>query len=506
MTSSTLHPPLLHAPSLHVPSLHVPIDEVRRLYAAADFAGAAEAGWALLRQAPCDATVLNVLALVEHARGNLAAGIVLLRRATRASPNSHALWNDLGNLYFSSGAMEEAEKAYQKALELDPNCAEAYSNLAVISLKRNAHAAARTLLEKALALRPHYPEALYNLGNALSGLGKFKKALRRYEQAQEVSPEHPGTHFNLGITRLVLGDMAGGWPGWEWRWRSTLAPFKRDFSQPEWKGEPLHGRRLLLYAEQGIGDTLQFLRYVPLVAARGAEIVLEVQAPLVQLLQGDPRVTQLIARGEELAQFDVQCSLMSLGSIFRTTLATIPPVRLPFHELETVLPPSSQLTSAPFRVGLVWAGNPTHVRDADRSMPLLALAPLFGLKNVDWFSLQKGKAADELSAANAVDCSLARITDLAENFADYADTAKAVQALDLVITVDTSVAHLAGAMGKPVWILLPAVPDWRWLLKRRDSPWYPSARLFRQSEPGDWAGVIANVKQELKARTLQCVP
>lgn len=468
------------------------LNDLRHLYDTADFASAAAAGWALLRNDPFDTTVLNLLAQAEHRRGNPAAGLVLLQRAVKAEPSNHVLWNDLGNLYYATGATAEAEGAYHHALVCDPRCAEAYSNLAVIYLKRCEYALARQALERALAIRPDYAEALYNLGNALAGLGKFQKALRRYEQAQALNPQHPGTHFNLGITRLVIGDLAGGWPEWEWRWRSTLAPFQRDFVQPAWTGERLDGRRLLLYAEQGIGDSLQFLRYVPMVAARGAEIVLEVQRPLLPLLLGYPGVTELITQGEALPQVDAQCSLMSLGRIFRTTLANIPPSRLDFQDLSSGGP----RMAGPLQVGLVWAGNPTHVRDQDRSMPLETFAPLLMLDGVQWFSLQKGVAAEQLAVAPSA---FAAIQNVAAGLEDYADTARALQGLDLIITVDTSVAHLAGAMGKPVWVLLPAVPDWRWLLKRRDSPWYPSARLFRQGEPGDWAGVIERAHQELAA-------
>ena len=470
------------------------LTEIRQLYAAADFAAAADAGWALLRDNPYDAAALSALATIETSRGNHAAGLVLLQRAVKAAPANHALWNDLGNLYFTAGAMDEAEEAYRKALQLNDRCAEAYSNLAVICLKRCEHVEARALLERALAIRPQYAEALYNLGNALAGLGKFQKALRRYEQARDLNPQHPGTNFNLGITRLVMGDLDNGWPGWEWRWRSTLAPFKRDFAQPEWKGEELFGKRLLLYAEQGIGDTLQFLRYIPMVAAQGGDILLEIQRPLVPLLQAHPQVAEMVARGDELPDFDLQCSLMSLGALFRTTLSTIPPALLKFRGLQEAHARASPL----LQVGFVWAGNATHVRDAERSMPLVAFSPLLTVPGVRWSSLQKGSAAVQLME----DERFAGVTDLAAEFADYADTARALQALDLVITVDTSVAHLAGAMGKPVWILLPAVPDWRWLLKRRDSPWYPAARLFRQDAPGDWASVIASVQRELESLAL----
>ncbi len=471
--------------------------DVQRHYGVRSFSAAAEAGWQLLRADPQDATVLNLLALAEHRRGNHHAAVVLLERAVKARPKDHVLWNDLGNVYCAAGAMGNAEAAYRAALERNSQCAEAYNNLGVLSLKTHDFATARMDFDRALAISPDYPDALYNLGNALAAMGKFKKALQRYEQAATLRPEHPGTHFNLAITRLVLGDMAGGWPEWEWRWRSTLAPFERDFHKPAWTGAPLCGKRILLYAEQGIGDTLQFLRYVPMVAACGGKIVLEVQEPLVPLLKDHPDTVIVVARGAELPQFDTHCSLMSLAMIFRTTLATIP---LP-HSFRGVGPGAELVVSCESshirRVGMVWGGNPTHERDRDRSLPLSVLAPLLQVPGVKWFSLQKGESA----AALAVTPAFGGVRDLGAAFANFADTAEAVRSLDLIITADTSVAHLAGTMGKPVWILLPAVPDWRWLLRRHSSPWYPSARLFRQDKAGDWAGVVKIVAKELAVFT-----
>ena len=472
------------------------LDDLRRLYCLGKYEAAAESGWQLLRMDPHDCRVLNLLALAEHRRGNHQAGVVLLQRAIRSDPDNYVFWNDLGNIFFQQGDREAAVAAYQKALQLNGECAEACSNLGALFYKEGDLPSARCLLEKALAIRPHYPDALYNLGNVLAASGKYQKAASRYEQAVRLRPEHGSSHFNLGITRLLLGDMQQGWPEWEWRWRSTQAAFQRHFSQPVWTGERLEGRRILLYAEQGIGDTLQFLRYVQLVAARGGQVILEVQAPLVTLLQHHPLVYAVVAHGEALPDFDVQCSLMSLGAIFKTTISTIPPIDHYLHS------PVRDSSGKPLHVGLVWAGNPSHERDRERSIPLETLSSFLAVDGIAWHSLQHGTAAVQLAELGSQSC-FRNVRNLGSSFRTFAHTKQAIDGLDLVITIDTSVAHLAGSMGKPVWIMLPCHPDWRWLLKRHDSPWYPSARLFRQPLPGDWTPVVTAIKTEL-AKMSRC--
>jgi tetratricopeptide (TPR) repeat protein len=470
------------------------IADMQQRYHAGSFADAATSGWELLRTNPTHAVLLNLLALAEHRLGNHEAAIVLLQRAIKANPGGAAHWNDLGNVYCARGSLKDAEHAYQSAVICDPQCAEAFNNLGVMAGDRENFEEARAYYEQALRLRPAYADAVYNIGIALAALGKYQKALRRYEHAMVLRPEHKSTRFNIALTRLLLGDYAGAWKEWESRWHSPqLASSVRNFSQPQWKGESIADKRILLYAEQGIGDTLQFLRYLPMVKARGASIVLEVQKPLVPLLERQSMridAMYIVARGEGLPPFDVYCPLMSLPAIFGTTLANIPQAAGYFPALGH----SSREEKTGLRVGLVWAGSPTHKRDRARSIALAKLKPLFDVPGVQWFSLQKGAAAEQLVEFPE----RVAIHDLAAGFKDYADTATAIAGLDLVITVDTSVAHLAGTMGKPVWILLHEQPDWRWLLKRRDSPWYTSARLFRQASGGDWSSVIAAVVRELQ--------
>ncbi len=481
------------------------LGDLRSFYQHGDYESAAAAGWQLLRADPRNSDVLNLLALSEHRRGNHQAGVVLLRRAIDATPGNYVFWNDLGNILFSQGDRDAAVAAYQQALQLNTSSAETFNNLGALHYKEGDHLTARSLLEQALAIRPKYPDALYNLGNVLAALGKFQKAAARYQQALVLRPEHASTHFNLGITRLLLGDLASGWPDWEWRWRSTQAPFLRNFQQPAWTGEPLEGRRILLYAEQGIGDTLHFLRYLHQVAARGGRVILEVQKPLLALLLDHSDAHQVVAHGEPLPAFDLQCSLMSLGAIFKTTLTSVPPVDsyLPSLGRKPASLCPGRTGVSPLQAGLVWAGNPAHERDSHRSISLDVLAPLFEVEGVVWHSLQHGNAAVQLTKTLRPDVSSAsgldsQIIDQGSNFTSFADTHCAMQQLDIIITVDTSVAHLAGSMGKPVWIMLPCHPDWRWLLKRRDTPWYPSARLFRQTTPGDWISVVHQLRAELQ--------
>jgi hypothetical protein len=273
-----------------------------------------------------------------------------------------------------------------------------------------------------------------------------------------------------------------------------LADRPRGFSQPLWLGEPLNGSRILLHAEQGLGDAIQFARYAPMVAERGATVLLEVHRHLVRLMTTLPGVATVVARGQSLPAFDWQCPLMSLPLAFGTTVETIP-TRVPYLAAQRDGPGPQRTTAAGTQsVGLVWAGSPAHRRDQRRSIGLDLFTPLTQIDGLRWYSLQKGPAAAALSTPPpGLD-----LIDLARDIHDFADTAAIVANLDLVVTVDTSVAHLAGAMGKPVWILVPKPSDWRWMLDRDDSPWYPTARLFRQRTPGEWAPVVEQIHQALR--------
>jgi tetratricopeptide (TPR) repeat protein len=347
----------------------------------------------------------------------------------------------------------------------------------------------------ALAARRDYAEAYANRGVTLYDLKRFDEALVSYDQAIGLQPDYADAHFFKSLSSLVTGDFERGWSEYEWRHRAPAARLtERTFRQPLWLGESeLAGKTILLHSEQGFGDTIQFSRYVPLVAARGARVLLEVEEPLCELMNGLAGPAQVIAKGDPLPDFDLRCPLPSLPLAFGTRLETIPSdapyLRLPRQALDywnSMLGARDRL-----RVGLAWAGNTKHVRDAERSMRLRDLQPLLD-SGATFVSLQKDLRAEDdgtLKSCNMI--------QFGEELGDFSDTAALISQLDLVISVDTSVAHLAGALGKPVWILLTHAPDWRWLLDRDDSPWYPTVRLFRQNESREWGGVVARLREAL---------
>ncbi len=351
-------------------------------------------------------------------------------------------------------------------------------------------------LDRASRGGTHLVAVHVNRGNALLKLARMKEALASYERALALEPEHPDANFNAALARLCLGDFRAGWKQYEYRWKKKdFAPRRRDYPQPLWLGEQeLQGKIILLEAEQGLGDTINFVRYAPMVAALGARVLLAVQPPLRSVAASVSGVSQVLSDGEPLPKFDYYCPLLSMPLAFGTELATVPaniPYLYPFRErLERWrdrLPASGRL-----RVGLCWSGSSTHLNDRNRSMTLEQFVPLLAMSGLDWISVQK-----EVTAAQSAILRQHDVTALGQDFADFADTAAVVAMLDLIVSVDTSVAHLAGAMGKPVALLVPYSPDFRWLLDRTDSPWYPTMRLFRQTKIGDWSDPLARLQREL---------
>jgi tetratricopeptide (TPR) repeat protein len=391
---------------------------------------------------------------------------------------------------------EEALAAADRAIALKPAHAEAHSNRAALMVSLQRPEDARQAAERAIALRPHLADAHCNQGMALQALRRLPEAIAAFDRAIALRPDFATALNNKALALLLTGQFAEGWKLQESRWQTKqFLPMLRGFDQPVWRGEPLDGRVLLLHAEQGLGDTIQFCRYAPLVAQRGS-VLLEVQPPLLPLLAAQPDMPRLIARGERLPEFDLHCPLLSLPLAFGAEPSTFPvpggylaadPARI--AEWAPRLPPAN----GP-RVGIVWSGNPMHLNDANRSLPLAGLLSLLDC-GATLLSLQSEVRASD----RAVFDDTPRLARLGVPFSDFADTAAVIAQLDLVIAVDTSVAHVAAALGKPTWILLPHVPDWRWLLDRDDSPWYASVRLFRQSARGDWPGVIERVRQALLA-------
>jgi hypothetical protein len=350
-----------------------------------------------------------------------------------------------------------------------------------------------------LARRPDSFETFSHRGSALAELHRFGEALASYDQAVALSPEFADAHWNAALLRLLLGDFQAGWRGREWGRKCKGVGFvERSFTQPLWLGEaPLAGKTILLHSDEGLGDTIQFARYAPLLAARGARVILEVDATMHGLLSGMDGVALCVPRGgSEVYDFDLHCPLSSLPLACRTGLATIPAARyLPAPPRAVVEAWQARLGPRKgLRVGLVWSGNPAHGNDRNRSMSLRALAPLLDCK-ASFVSLQK----EPRPADRAYLQERGGIVDLTAHLVSFVETAALISCLDLVITVDTSVAHLAGALSRPTWILLPYTPDYRWLLDRSDSPWYPTARLFRQGATRDYADVVESVRIELQA-------
>ncbi|HWK47915.1 MAG TPA: tetratricopeptide repeat-containing glycosyltransferase family protein [Stellaceae bacterium] len=440
------------------------------------------------------ANVLQSLGRLDEAEASCRAALTL----NPAYPEAH---NSLGYILHEAGRNAEAEMSCREALRLRPGFVEAHNNLGN-ALRDLGHAAeAEASYATALALRPDYVEAHYNRGNAFAALGQLDAAERASREALRLRPDYVRCHIALGMHLLLAGRLDEGWPEYEWRWRSSSDGFTgpRDFAQPRWKGERLEGRVLLLHAEQGFGDTLQFCRYASLAATRaGGRIVLEVPRPLARLTATLPGVDQVVVEGDALPPFDLHCPLLSLPDIFGTTLDTIPALSpyLAADPAQTARWRARLETLPGLRVGLVWAGNPRRSQpsataiDRRRSLTLSHLAPLGGIDGISFVSLQKGDGASQ-----RIDLPTGMsLHDWTHELHDFADTAALIEGLDLVIGVDTAVIHLAGALGKPIWLLNRFDTCWRWLLGRDDSPWYPSLRQFRQPRMGDWTSVLADVR------------
>lgn len=437
----------------------------------------------------------HVLAAAQAAQGKLDLALASYDRALALRPDFAEVISNRGTCLERLGRLDDALASYQRALALRPDFFDALYNLGNVLCTLGRHAEALAAYDRALAVRPSHADALNNRGQALRELMRYDEALASYDAAIAVAPRHAMAHCNAAALRLLLGDFRRGWADYEWRWqKASVVRFDRKFPQPLWRGEPVAGRTILLHSEQGLGDTIQFCRYVPLAAARGARVIFEVEPPLFGLMSRFSDVAQVVPKGGALPPFDLHCPLLSLPMAFGTELATIPaaPAYLgaPAPQSEHWRARLAGLRRP--RVGLVWAGNPKHERDRERSIALRALLPLLDVE-ASFVSLQKELRPDDAAVLQQRRDILAAGGVLR----DFSDTAGLVSALDLVISVDTSVAHLAGALGKPVWILLTYVPDFRWLLDRDDSPWYPSARLFRQDATRMWDSVIARLREDL---------
>ncbi len=408
-----------------------------------------------------------------------------LRQALALAPDFPEALNTLGTVLTARRDQPQAEAAFRRALDLDPGYAEAENNLGVLLTREGRFDEAMAALHTALQQKPRYAEAETNLGNVLVALGRVGEAEAAYRRALAMAPDEAETHYNFGLALLLAGRLEEGFACYEWRFarRGCTA---RALSQPRWSGDAVGERVLLVHAEQGFGDTIQFCRFVPLLRAH--RVVLEVPRKLARLLATLSGGARVVACGEPLPPADLQCPLMSLPHRAGTTLATIP-AAVPYLFADPIAAAGWRTRLQRYRglkVGLAWAGNPDYPADARRSIAASLLAPLLEVPGAHFVALQPGPAPEGMP-----------ILSFPGELGDFADTAALITALDLVIGVDTAVVHLAGALGKPVWLLNRFDTCWRWLLDRNDSPWYPTLRQFRQRCPGDWPGVLAETRRAL---------
>lgn len=430
--------------------------------------------------------------------GDLPRAIPLYDQTIAADPSQAGPYYKRANALKDLGRLQEALASYNQAIERKPDYAYAFCNRAVVQQGLGALDEALASCDQAIALDPNDPLAHNNRALLLQSLHRWDEALASYDRAIGINPGYADAHYNRSLTALYLGDFASGWPGFEWRRRvaqriNIAAP--REFAQPQWRGDaPIGGKRLLVYSEEGLGDAIQFCRYVTLAAAAGATVIVEVQASLVSLVKSVAGASQVIAKGRPLPPFDYHCPLMSLPLAFKTTVESISaPVKYLQPDPETVAAWRSALSPAGApKVGLVWSGNPNNAIDVRRSLPLAQWTSKLP-RGLQYFRVQNDvRPADQaVLDAHPFIVSPGDLTG-------FENTAGFCECLDLLISVDTSIAHLGGALGKRTWVLLPFVPDWRWMRERTDTPWYPNMKLYRQKRPDNWDAVLDQVSADLR--------
>jgi Tfp pilus assembly protein PilF len=435
------------------------LQSAEKLQSAGRLAEAESACRDALKLQPEHPAILHLLGVILGRMGKFAESLDALGRAAKAQPNSAMIRQNFAFALKSNGRLDEAMREFQQVLELDPNLAPAHSNLGIL----------------------------------LKDLGRPEEAKACYRRAIALKRDYADAHWNLALVLLRQGQFKEGWAEYEWRKHVRSAVPLPNFPMPQWMGEPLDGKTILLYPEQGLGDAIQFIRYAPMVAQRGGNVIVACPPTLRRIFEPSFEMARFIDFTGQFPPIDVQCSLVSLPLAFDTGLDSIP-AHIPYLKTDSALVEkwSARLGNRDGRkrVGIAWAGNPAHYNDRNRSIALGELRALFELTDISFFSLQKERRSAEVLPA--------AVMDFAGEFTDFAQTAALIENLDLVVAVDTSVAHLAAAIGKPTWVLLPFVTDWRWLLNREDSPWYPTMRLFRQSNAGSWKEPLETIVQSLQ--------
>ncbi|MEW6054469.1 MAG: tetratricopeptide repeat protein [Nitrospirota bacterium] len=430
-------------------------------------------------------------------RGQLDEAISCYQKAVKLDPKLFKAFYNLGVAFQNKGNIDTSILYYEIALGLNPEFLEAYHNLGIAYKDKGQFDDAIMCFLRAIQIKADHVGAYYNLGNTLVANGRYNEALQIYKKVLDIKPDYPDAHLAISMLNLRLGNFQDGWKGYEYRWKLEENLNRREYSKPLWDGSDLQGKSILLSAEQGFGDTIQFIRYVPLLAQRGSKIIVECQKELSSLIRNIKGVHTVVSRGEQIPEYDVYCPLLSLPLMIGTTLQNIP-ANIPYisvgPELKTKWAGKISRFSHTMKIGLVWAGHPKPKFGHTRSCPLNLFFPLREFEKITVFSLQMN---NDPHREHTLEKDLP-IIDFTGEIKDFHDTAAFIENLDLIISVDTAVAHLAGALGRPVWTLLPFVADWRWLENREDSPWYPTMRLFRQPAIGDWESVIDRIFDSLK--------
>jgi tetratricopeptide (TPR) repeat protein len=444
---------------------------------------------------PAFADAWNTLGSVLQEQGKVDEAISDYLKAIECDPNLMDAYYNLGKVLMEKGQIDEAIGYYRKALQLNPNSAEAHNNLGFSLLEKGRPDEALSHFRKAVSINPEFSQAYYNLALYHQDRNMPDEAVLYYEKAIRHRPDYVDAHWNMACALLLSGNFERGWKEYEWRWKLKKHRGYR-ISRPQWDGSDISGRTILLHAEQAFGDTIQFVRYAPLVEQRGAKVIVQAPKELGRLIGNVSGAAQVVADGGQLPEFDLHCPLLSLPLVFGTTLHSVP-AQVPYIYVDPSLylkwRERLRCDSSRLKIGLVWTGRINVERERRRSCSLDLFKGLMQFENTTFYSLQKGNGTGQVKPGTKD----IKLVDYTKDLDDFLDTAALAANLDLIISVDTAVAHLAGAIGKPVWTLLPFVPDWRWMLDREDSPWYPTMRLFRQPSPGNWEAAICDVAREL---------
>jgi Flp pilus assembly protein TadD len=439
-----------------------------------------------------------------HQQRRFAEAEQIYRNVLGKSPTDANAWCFLGIVLHDQRQYGVAVECYRKALKLNPDFPIALNNLGNSLRYVNCVEEADECFQKAIDLKPDYLNAFKNRGTLHVWTGALERGLGYYEQALKLNPNEAELHRNLGVIYLLQGRFQEGWNEYRWRWRVGDL-HRTNTTIPVWDGSDLTGRRILLTAEQGLGDTLNFVRFAQVLRNRGAQTLVHCQPSLLALLQNAPKLGPLYPNSLTIEQpMDVQCSLVDAADILKIDESNIPnngPYLFPSPQLTGYWARRLPRQSGRRRIGIAWQGNPDHQADVFRSLPLKCFEPLSEIPGIELISLQSGVGTEQLAEWNGAKSVVSLGPEVDKTSGAFMDTAAIMVQLDLVITSDTSIAHLAGALGVPTWIALNYVPDWRWLLQRADSPWYPSVRLFRQDELGDWLGVFRKIRGALLEHT-----